>query len=501
MSKFNSTRTSYNRPNTKNLAGGESYSLTPKEELISILLTSFLEDQFYRTASETQRRISELLGKVDPLFAAKLAIYARDKANLRSVTHYVAAQLARPRSRFGWSERFYEQVVIRPDDILEILAAYKFIWPDAKRTNGKSIKLPNYMKDGLRTAFNKFDRYQLAKYRGEKSEFSLIDAVNLLHPKPTDRNAAALKALVNGTLRQTETHEARISAAAKNAEDEQSVTENKREVWFDMLRKNKLGYMALLRNINAILSVADDELAERLCRSLRNEPAILHSRILPYRIYTAAKALEPAVAHSRAVLKALDDAYRIASRDVGKLPGPVLICIDDSGSMDSHVSGKSVITCKEVAALIGATIWSANDADLMTFSDTATPHQFMEGTSPLLIVQHLHAIRRPNGTDFDAPFKAAKRHYETIIFLSDMQAWKCDGYFGRSPEHAYREYCTKFGKPSHLISHDLHGYGTASFNNRESMTIYGFSDQVFKMYSLATGECANIVSEIEAIVI
>ena len=63
----------------------------------------------------------------------------------------------------------------------------------------------NALKRGVRDAFAKFDGYQLAKYRGERSAVKLVDVVNLVHPAPTDLNRVALNQLVAGKLRSTDT--------------------------------------------------------------------------------------------------------------------------------------------------------------------------------------------------------------------------------------------------------------------------------------------------------
>ena len=66
MSRFNQ-----NSEGTKtvNLAGGEAYKQTPELELISILLTSFANDSFYRSANDTFDRLKELVRICDKKFA------------------------------------------------------------------------------------------------------------------------------------------------------------------------------------------------------------------------------------------------------------------------------------------------------------------------------------------------------------------------------------------------------------------------------------------------
>ena len=154
---------------TENLAGGEAFSQSPETELASILLTSFAQDQFYRSANQTFDKIKELLPKVDKEFAAKAAIYARNEFGMRSITHVLASELAPYIAGKEWNKRFYDKVIRRPDDMIEIVSYHK----------GKGDKLSGAMKKGFARAFDKFDRYQLAKYRGEGKSVKLVDIVNL----------------------------------------------------------------------------------------------------------------------------------------------------------------------------------------------------------------------------------------------------------------------------------------------------------------------------------
>src|SRR5260370_17652034 len=79
------------RGNTTTLAGGRAFTQSPKDELVSILLTATLSDQFYRSGDATAARVKELVASTDDkAFVAKAAIYARTKAGMRSVPHPVA---------------------------------------------------------------------------------------------------------------------------------------------------------------------------------------------------------------------------------------------------------------------------------------------------------------------------------------------------------------------------------------------------------------------------
>ena len=67
MSKFNTTMPKA-KTLTENLAGGQAYSQSDELALVSLLLTSFVNDQFYRNSDDTLVSLRKLLGKVDPEF-------------------------------------------------------------------------------------------------------------------------------------------------------------------------------------------------------------------------------------------------------------------------------------------------------------------------------------------------------------------------------------------------------------------------------------------------
>lgn len=118
MSKFNQSAATTNK--TTNLAGGEGFVMTPELELVSALLTSFLEDKFYESGAKRQSRIESLVDKVDPLFAAKASIFARTEFGMRSVSHVVAGHIAGTVKGEQWTKRYFDRVVYRPDDMMEL---------------------------------------------------------------------------------------------------------------------------------------------------------------------------------------------------------------------------------------------------------------------------------------------------------------------------------------------------------------------------------------------
>ena len=99
--------------NTVNLAGGEAFTETTQLELVALMLTSMLQNQYYRSANVTAQRLKELIAKVaDKKFVAKAALYARNEAGMRSVTHLAAGELAASVKGQPWTAKFYDKVAI-----------------------------------------------------------------------------------------------------------------------------------------------------------------------------------------------------------------------------------------------------------------------------------------------------------------------------------------------------------------------------------------------------
>lgn len=149
MSKFNILKRK-NRE-TINHMGSKAYKYDEKYELVSILLTTFVEDSYYRSGDDTIKRLVKLMSKTKDIeFVAKAIIYARTVFNMRSVSHVMGAEISAYLSGKTYAKDFYEGLVVRPDDMLETVAVYY-------NKGGKT--LPNAIKKGFANAFDKFDGY------------------------------------------------------------------------------------------------------------------------------------------------------------------------------------------------------------------------------------------------------------------------------------------------------------------------------------------------------
>lgn len=557
MSRFNE-KSKGGKTITTNLAGGKAYKQSAKLELVSLLLTSFVQDQFYRKSDDSLARMSELLNQVDPKFAAKAAIFARTKFGMRSISHATAAELAKHISGQEWGKDFYNKVIYRPDDMTETLSYY------FNKLKGKSV--PNSLKKGFAKAFEKFDAYQLSKYRGDGNEISLIDVVNLVSPVRSEKNGYvqvdkakyigsltaslenakrkknakrfselserlatasrtegdtvsvhSLEALVYGLLKSTDTWEAKLSNAGQVATTDVEKSDLKKEAWGTLISSRKIGYLALLRNMRNILEQAP-EFVDLACEMLRDEKIIKKQLIMPFQFYVAIGEIEKIGAGSnvRKVIEAIDDAIEISVSNVPKFDGDTLIACDYSGSMDNKLSTMGTISYRQVGTIFGAIMAKANNSDFMIFGDHAEYAPFSRKDSISTIIKQLDKhnkasswgygssrsstgsngeIQVGHGTSFNEVFKKASKKYDRIIFFSDCQGWGGGG----APTGSHADYNRKYGVNPSIYSFDLAGQGSGMFPEHKTYALAGFSDKVFDILKKLEQDRNALINAIEEI--
>lgn len=395
MSKFNKKT----EPEMSvNEMGEKAFVLTAKENLVSSVLTTFLTSSYYESEEEITEKILNAAKECDPLFVAKTAIYARTVANMRSTSHLLASSLTTRVTGQEWAKDFYEKIVVRPDDISEILAC----------TYSQDTKLSHAMKKGFKKAFEKFDAYQLDKYKMNGKRFDILSLMNLLHPVPTSKTENAYTDLIKNqgkslsSLYQSKILEKEMSEAGKNATTEEEKNRAKREAIEDVLNNLKgMPIFNLLRNLRNIFIYAPDSIDEA-CRQLTIENKILKSRLLPFRFASAYKEIEALnykdkITESeitfesekkfklseeefdkkkQQLLNAIEEALEISCQNIDCFEGNVAVLIDHSGSVrgdaggPSRVSQFSKTTCAAIGNLFGAMLaYKQKDTYVGLFGD------------------------------------------------------------------------------------------------------------------------------------
>jgi hypothetical protein len=466
-------------PVVTNMAGGKAYQQSPKLELVNLILSSFLANDMYRDEKAIQRRIGELVKLIpEKDFVAKAALFARNEFGMRTMSHLVAGEIASQNLASGteWGRHFFNAIVHRLDDMMEILSYYFGENPNHA--------LPNALKSGFASAFNRFDAYSIAKYKGANRSVKLVDVVRLVRPKPTAKNAEALKGLLEGTLKNTETWESKISASGK-VEGEKAKSEARAEAWSDLLKAKKLGFLALVRNLTNIANDTDDATFALALDLLKDRDQVVKSLILPFQLYIAYKVIEGESriknTNRRArVLDGLSFAVDAALANIPKMKGKTLVAVDISGSMAAVVSTQTELQCVELATLFGVALAKANGADLMLFNISHTMVPVMQSKS--VVDQTRQYAHTAGGTSFKAIFAGAgTTKYDRIFVLSDMQMWV--DHFNSGPIESVKQYRSASGANPFIYSFDLTGKGTMQVpeDSGKVIALAGWSDKVFDL--------------------
>jgi len=312
-----------NVPQHQTYEGTPAKRLTDAQALRRALLSCLLwEDQFYEDGEAIAERLQRLTLSVEPSVAANLAIEAREQAKLRHAPLWVARALAGGvLAQRAVVADLLARIIQRPDELTEFLALY---W------KGGKVPLAAQVKKGLARAFPKFSAYQLAKYDRAEA-IKLRDVLFLSHAKPKDaEQAATWKQLVDGTLPAADTWEVALSSGA-----------DKRATWERLLTEQKLGALALLRNLRNMLEAKVPEATIRTALGIMSV-----ERVLPFRFIAAAKYAPTLESDLEAAM------FRcLASQD--KLPGRTALVVDTSPSMwMARISGKSDLDRFEAAAAL-----------------------------------------------------------------------------------------------------------------------------------------------------
>ena len=308
--------------------------------LVTQVLTTFFNkpnyygynhNEFVKTAAE--------VASAHPKFIAHLAVYARKEFNMRSVSHVLTAILAHEPKGKEFTRRLVNAVVVRADDMSEILSTYIALY-------GKPI--PNSLKKGLNDALSRFDECTLAKYKSEGKALKMRDVLRICHPRPQDEKQAAMwKRCIAGELETPLIWETELSAEG-----------NTKEVWEGLIDSGKLGYMALLRYLPKIAEADPDnidKIYETLFSKKQIRKQVAEAKQLPFRLLSVYKELEEVVnAHvAGGSLFKLKWAIGDSVENLARMPGKTAIAIPASGSMNRYVSTDSKVTFGEVGVLLG----------------------------------------------------------------------------------------------------------------------------------------------------
>lgn len=464
MSKFNKVV----EPRTiLSYEGGTVYEKNCIEDLTNFMLSSYLENQFYETADEQINRFIDLLDKVSKQVSlewiAKLSFFARKELGMKSVSHLTAAWLNS--KAFENKRTYYRNIMKIPSDIAEVFAAIDMLGD--KRSHALVRGAGDYLSS--------LKDYQLGKYKLKGKEYNMYDLINITHA-----HSATIDKYKAGTLETPDTWETAISGSKSDEEKSQN--------WQRLVEENKLGYLALIRNLRNIVNSSPDAdwIEKYLVPQIENEVAIKKSLVFPYQIYCSWKNYG---IRNFSIDAALDRAFRIACGNMPKMDGRTVIVLDVSGSMENKLSSNSQLTLKEVGAVYAAAMFVNCNADFIKFGNDAKRIKLNKLENIFNLVEKMYANDNCGyGTDIVPAFRLMNEKYDRIFLVSDMQImnknssgwWWCKRQNGID---TYNRYCEVYKCHPHMYSFDLANYSTQveNPNNPRIHLLTALNDTLFKM--------------------
>jgi hypothetical protein len=360
----------------------------------SVLACLLWESQFYEDGVEIAGRIAQLVPKIDAEKVAALAIEGREKMKLRHAPLLLVREMARHSTHRGLVAETLARVIQRADELAEFVAIY---WKDGR------VPLSAQVKKGLAAAFPKFDAYALAKY-DRAGPIKLRDVLFLAHAKPRDEAQAEVwKRLIAGELTAPDTWEVALSSGA-----------DKREAWERLLREQKLGALALLRNLRNMREAGVNESLVLAALGSMNT-----ARVLPFRFLAAARYApqweEPL---EQAMLKCVSSQEKTQE----KLTGKTIVLVDVSGSMTAPLSQRSEMQRTDAAYGLAVLLREIGEkVAVFSFSDSLVEVPARRGFA---LRDAIDASQRHNGTQLGkAVTELNQKHgYDRLIVITDEQA-------------------------------------------------------------------------------
>ena len=487
----------------KNYEGANAYVMTPQMELYSAVAATVLNDSFYESDSNRVERIRKLIAANDAEYVAKLAMYAREKMHLRSVPLVLAVELAKKHSGDGLVSKTVERVIQRADEITELLSYYEFA--NSRKGTKKLNKLSKQIQKGLSASFNRFDEYQFAKYNRDAA-VKLRDALFIVHPKAKDEAQQVIfNKIAKDELAVPYTWETELSAAGQvKYENEAEKKFAFKAKWEELVGSNKMGYMAMLRNLRNILEAgASAETVVKICSYISNANAVAKSKQLPFRFVSAYRELKSVNSgFAVQVMDALEDAAAASAANIKgfNTNTKVVIAVDFSGSMQSAISKMSRIHLYEVG-LILAMLLKSKCKNVMTGIFGETYKRIQVPSRSILANVDSFASRigevghSTNGYLVIKDLIARKEIVDKVMLFTDMQLWN-SGFFKTGIASLWSEY-KRMAPGAKIYLFDLAGYGQSPLNvqGNDVFMIAGWSDKVFDvLYALENGN--NAVEEI-----
>jgi len=478
------------KTDTRNEAGGRAYTLSPKQQLAQLAATGCFNDTFYASAETQLEQILNVAQKIEPLFIAKTAIYARECGYMKDMPALLLAMLAE--RDVALCAQIFDRV-IDGGKMLRNFAQMVRSGVTGRKSFGTR---PKKLIQQWLLAANEKQLLQAAIGNNP----SLADVVKMVHPKPREAWRAAWFAWLIGKPYER----AALPPLPRAFEDYKAQRSGKLpDVPFQLLTALELdtaawaqiahngSWQQVRQSLNTFARhgvFRDDSIVWEVVAKLTDASAIAKARVMPYQLLTAYQAADSAL--PPAIREALQDAMEIAVQNVPRLAGNIVVCPDVSGSMNSSVTGyrqgaTSATRCVDVAALVSAAMLRHNpQARVLPFDTRVAKIQLNPRDSIMTNAEKLAQLCG-GGTSCSAPLAWLNREkapVDLLLMISDNESWADVARGKNSAMLAEWDKIKERCPQAKLVCLDIQPYATVQARNRHDiLNIGGFSDQVFHL--------------------
>ena len=494
-----------------NRAGGRAYALTPKAALAQYAATGCLNGTFYASAGEQLEAVLTLCAKVDDLFIARTAVYARERGFMKDLPALLCAVLATRNT--GLLEAIFPRVIDNGKMLRNFVQIVR-----SGVTGRKSLgTAPKRMI--LRWLESRSDDALFRDAVGRAP--SLTDVIRMVHPKPESKSREALYGYLLRRPHDPEAlpqlvrdYEAFRRGAAEDVPDVpfQMLTslDLSTRVWTEIARRAPWQMTRMNLNTFARHGVfADEEVTLAIALRLADPAAVRKARVFPYQLLTAFTAAGGNVPDI--VRDALQDAMEVATGNVPAIDGQIYVCADVSGSMSTPVTGTrgagtSAVRCIDVAALVAASIVRRNpSAKILPFEHDVVDVELNPRDSIMTNAAKLAEVGG-GGTDCSKPLLRLNQQMaegDLVIFVSDNESWADPQYEEGTEMMRQWERFKRRNPEARLVCIDLAPNETTQTQEREDvLNVGGFSDAVFTLIAefaagrMAAGHWTKVIEDI-----
>jgi 60 kDa SS-A/Ro ribonucleoprotein len=531
---FASLKSLWPRADARNEEGARAYQLPPKHALAQLAATGCFNGTFYANAEDQLVTLLSLVNQVDDnSFLAKLAIYSRERAFMKDMP--AALLLVLSKRDPGLFRKVFNRVV---DNGRILRTLFQMIRSGQLGRKSLSYALQRAFQRWLNEA--SVGRLLAASIGNDPS---LRDVLRLARPTPKDNARRAMFGWLTGkqidkwapasfddlpeeahaliAFRQAQTEQMQAAILARGRFRWDLLADSARGPLTWKAIAHQMGPQALRMNLNTLLrhdALNDAEMVDFVAAKIADAKEIRSSRQFPYQ-YLAAY-LNAADGLPQKIKAALSEAAEIACGNVPELPGPVVIGLDVSGSMQSPVTGQcgrgatSKVRCVDVAALFAAAILRRNPDSVVIPFDDKTYRAQVDPQDSILSLSARLAKYGGGGTNCSLPISEAVSRFGNCRFagcvlVSDMESWIGTGRHGSTATvTAWQDFVknqVRLQRSSDagpkLVCIDLQPYTTTQAPDRSDiLNVGGFSDAVFSVVASFLSDHANrFVAEVEAV--